>query len=99
MSYICTSKIFLKKYGMNEKEFLFKVNKVITPMDITTIAEMIIEFDKVEYNRDTFIKKITSRIYGVKLDEVTIEQIKSVIIMCSLYLSSHIINSLRVYPN
>lgn len=84
---------------MNEKEFLFKVNKVITPMDITTIAEMIIEFDKVEYNRDTFIKKITSRIYGVKRDEVTIEQIKSVIIMCSLYLSSHIINSLRVYPN
>ena len=84
---------------MNEKEFLLKVNKVITPMDITTIAEMIIEFDKVEYNRDTFIKKITSRIYGVKRDEVTIEQIKSVIIMCSLYLSSHIINSLRVYPN
>ena len=84
---------------MNEKEFLFKVNKVITPMDVTTIAEMIIEFDKVEYNRDTFIKKITSRIYGVKRDEVTIEQIKSVIIMCSLYLSSHIINSLRVYPN
>lgn len=84
---------------MNEKEFLDKCNKVMMPMDITTIAGMIIEFDKSGYNHDTFIKKTTSRIYGVKLDEVTIEQIKSVIMMSSLYMSSHIVNSLRIYPN
>ena len=65
----------------------------------TTIAGMIIEFDKSGYNHDTFIKKTTSIIYGVKLDEVTIEQIKSVIMMSSLYMSSHIVNSLRIYPN
>ena len=84
---------------MNEKEFLDKCNKVMMPMDITTIAGMIIEFDKSGYNHDTFIKKTTSIIYGVKLDEVTIEQIKSVIMMSSLYMSSHIVNSLRIYPN
>lgn len=84
---------------MTESDIIKKCNEIITPMNILVIANMVREFDEKGDKCDTMLKNTTSIIYDIKLDEATIEHMKSVVIILSLYMSSHIINSLRIYPN
>lgn len=84
---------------MTVEEFKKRSWDIISPMDITVISIMVREFFTVPANQDSLLKNTTSRIVDKKLDEVTNEDMKEVVIMLSLYMSCHITNSLTFHNN
>lgn len=84
---------------MDRDDFINRCGSIIQPMTIEKICGMLDEYYKVGFESDTMLKNTTSRIYNLRLDEVTPIQIKEVTFIIAILLSKHLTNSLKIYLN